>query len=63
MISLGTLFLLVGFFLLLMDRIGLDSLPGNFLFQKGRVTFFFPLTASIIISLLLTFVFNILLRK
>ncbi|WP_408645733.1 DUF2905 family protein [Tindallia magadiensis] len=63
MISLGTVFLLVGFFLLFIDRMGLDSLPGNFLFQKGRVTFFFPLTASIIISVLLTFIFNIVLRK
>jgi uncharacterized membrane-anchored protein YitT (DUF2179 family) len=40
----------------------LGHLPGDFSWQKGNVSFFFPLVTSLVISLLLTTIVNIVLR-
>jgi hypothetical protein len=40
----------------------IGHLPGDFSFQKGNVSFFFPLVTSLVISLILTIVLNIVLR-
>ena len=41
----------------------LGRLPGDIVIQKKNFTFYFPLATSIIISLLLTFIFWIIGRK
>ncbi|MFZ5631375.1 MAG: DUF2905 domain-containing protein [Bacillota bacterium] len=69
--SLGKLLLLGGIFLacfgLLMMAAGklfnLGRLPGDIFIQKGNFSFYFPLASSIILSIILTVVLNIIFRK
>ncbi|MCZ6661124.1 MAG: DUF2905 domain-containing protein [bacterium] len=41
----------------------LGRLPGDFAFKGKRVTFYFPLTTSIILSIVLTVLLNIFFRR
>ena len=69
--SLGKLLLLlgaviagVGALLLVAGRVPwLGRLPGDILVQRGNATFYFPLVTSILLSVLLTVVFNLLARR
>lgn len=38
----------------------IGRLPGNFVFKKGDFTFYFPITLSIIASIVLTLIFYII---
>jgi hypothetical protein len=53
-----------GGILLVLNRAGLPlgKLPGDFRFQTGKVGCFFPLATSILLSILLTILFNLILR-
>jgi len=63
MILIGLFFLAFGLLFMLIGRVpGLGRLPGDILIQKGNFVFFFPLATSIVLSLLLTLVLNILFR-
>jgi hypothetical protein len=57
----------IGLFLLLAARVpGLDRLgrlPGDLVVQRGPVTIFVPLVSSIVISVLLTIVLNLIFRR
>ncbi|MFN3135324.1 MAG: DUF2905 domain-containing protein [Candidatus Kryptonium sp.] len=64
-ILLGALILALGFILLIADKIGgkipfLGKLPGDILIQKRNFTFYFPLTTSILLSIILTLMLWIL---
>jgi len=48
--------------LLMMAGFPLGRLPGDFTIRRGGVTFYFPLTSSILVSVLLTLVFTLLRR-
>lgn len=62
-ILLGVFFLLVGILLLLGDKIPwVGRLPGDILVKRERFTFYFPITTSILISIVLTLLLT-LLRK
>ncbi len=37
--------------------VGIGNLPGDILIKKENVTFYFPITTSIIISIILSFIF------
>ena len=54
MILGGTIFL-VGLFLPWLRRLGLGSLPGDFVFKHGNVTFYFPIMTSLLAGLVLSF--------
>ncbi len=41
----------------------LGRLPGDFAFKGKRVTFYFPLTTSIILSIVLTVLLNLFIRR
>jgi hypothetical protein len=63
----GRLLVLVGVViaaagLLMMSGVPLGRLPGDFVFRKGNATFYFPLTTSILVSIILTLLFAILRR-
>lgn len=66
-----TFFLLAvffGFFALLsnlFEQSGfkLFRLPGDILIRKGNITFFFPCTTSIVLSLVFTLLLNLFFRK
>jgi DUF2905 family protein len=48
--------------LLIMLGLPLGRLPGDISWQRGNSTFYFPLVTSIVLSLLLTLVLNLLNR-
>jgi hypothetical protein len=43
------------------DRLG--QLPGDFVVERGPVTIFVPIVSSLVISVLLTIVLNLILRR
>lgn len=63
LIVLGILLAVVGVVLTFGGRLGLSRLPGDFSFRRGGVTFMFPLATSIILSLVLTVLLNLILRR
>ncbi|GBD14245.1 hypothetical protein HRbin25_00115 [bacterium HR25] len=63
LVVLGLGIALLGGLLLLVGRIPfLGRLPGDILVQRDNFTFFFPLATSLLISLVLTIVINVVLR-
>ena len=63
LIGLGVAIALIGLIITFAGKLGLHRLPGDFLLRRGGVTFFFPLASSIIISIVLTLLFSLLLRR
>jgi len=65
--ALGKLLVLLGVFIILMglllmagDKIPwIGRLPGDILVKRERFTFYFPLTTSILISIVLTLLFTL----
>ena len=57
--------LLAGFVVLALSRLGLTGfrLPGDILIRRENFTFFFPITTMLLISLVLTLLFNLLGRR
>jgi hypothetical protein len=63
----GLVLTVVGALLIVVPRIpGFDRLgrlPGDFVVERGPVTIFLPIVSSIVISVLLTIVLNLILRR
>ncbi|MGQ9509226.1 MAG: DUF2905 domain-containing protein [Thermodesulfobacteriota bacterium] len=60
-ILFGIFIILIGFLLLLSDKLPwMGRLPGDIIIKRERFTFYFPLATCILLSLLLTFIFWIL---
>lgn len=63
--------LIMGFFLIVFGGLllfsgkifSLGRLPGDIFYQKGNFTFYFPIVTSLLLSLLLTIVLNLLFRR
>lgn len=53
---LGGTFLLLGVMWTFGEKIGLHRLPGDLKFQKGNVTYYFPIGTCIALSLGLSFI-------
>ncbi|WP_328597364.1 DUF2905 domain-containing protein [Heliobacterium mobile] len=52
-----------GLFWLLSQFISLGRLPGDISWQKGNVSFYFPLASSLLLSLILTLLLNLFGRR
>lgn len=63
LIVLGLLLAVVGVVLLLGGRMELGRLPGDFVLRRGGWTFAFPLATSLLVSLALTLLLNVILRR
>ncbi|MDY0187760.1 MAG: DUF2905 domain-containing protein [Syntrophus sp. (in: bacteria)] len=64
MILFGLILTAVGFLLLLAGKIPwIGRLPGDFYFRGKQVTFYFPLTTSLLISLILTLLLWLISRR
>jgi len=63
LVLIGIALAATGALLVLGERLGLGKLPGDFIWKKKNVTVHFPLATSIIVSLLLTLVLNLWLRR
>ncbi len=66
-IILGVIFIVVGILLFVLPRIPglakLGRLPGDIVYKRGNVTFYFPIVTSLLLSLLLTLLLNFLFRR
>jgi len=56
LIIAGIVLIAIGLAWLAGERLGLGRLPGDFVFERGNVRFYFPLATSILISVVLTLV-------
>ncbi|NPV26525.1 MAG: DUF2905 domain-containing protein [Firmicutes bacterium] len=64
LLAIGGGIMILGLFLLGLGKLfNIGRLPGDIYYQKGNFTFYFPLATSIILSILLTVVLNLLSRK
>lgn len=60
----GGVLVAVGVLLLVAPRIPwLGRLPGDFVFQRGPVTVYFPLVTSLVVSIVLTVLVNLFWRR
>ncbi len=59
-IVIGILFIIIGLAFMFGDKIPyIGKLPGDIFIKKERFSFYFPITTSIIISIVLTILFSI----
>jgi hypothetical protein len=63
LLGIGVLALIVGGIFLLLGKAGIGSMPGDMRFGKGNVRVYFPLGTSIVISIILTLLLNLFLRR
>ncbi|MDD2679946.1 MAG: DUF2905 domain-containing protein [Candidatus Omnitrophica bacterium] len=64
LIIFGIIFILVGILLMFMQKIPLiGRLPGDIYIAKKNFTFYFPLATSILLSIVLSFLFYLFNRK
>ena len=59
LIILGIVLLVIGLLYPYIKKLGLGQLPGDIMFKSGNSTFFFPIVTCIIISIVLTIIFNL----
>ena len=60
----GIILVIAGAFLILTGRyIPFGKLPGDMVFRKGDLTFYFPLTSCIVISVVLSLILFFLSRR
>ena len=59
LIIIGIILLIVGLLYPYIKKLGLGQLPGDILFKTGYSTFFFPVMTCLIISIILTIIFNL----
>ena len=56
LITIGIILVVVGLAWPLLAKLGLGSLPGDIKFERKGFTFYFPITTSILISLVITLI-------
>ena len=59
LIILGIVILVIGLLYPYIKKLGLGQLPGDIMFKSGNSTFFFPIVTCIILSIVLTIIFNL----
>ncbi len=63
LLTVGAIALVAGAIFLLIGKLGLGSMPGDMKFGRGNVRFYFPLGTSIVLSIILTVLLNLFLRR
>jgi hypothetical protein len=59
LIIIGIIILVLGLLYPFLKKIGLGQLPGDIIYKSDNSTFFFPIVTCIIISVILTVIFNL----
>ena len=59
LIILGIIILAVGILYPYIKKIGLGQLPGDLVFKSENSTLFFPIVSCIVVSVVLTILFNL----
>jgi hypothetical protein len=62
LLVLAVVVAVVGGVFLLLGRLGLPRLPGDIAIERGNTRFYFPLGTSILVSVVLTLVLNLVRR-
>jgi hypothetical protein len=57
LITIGIILVVLGLCWPLLQKLHLGRLPGDFVFKSGNFKFYFPLTTSIVISVVLSILF------
>ncbi|HYE22293.1 MAG TPA: DUF2905 domain-containing protein [Verrucomicrobiae bacterium] len=64
---MGRLLIIFGIMLIItgviFNLLGRFSLPGDFKFQRGNFTFYFPIVTSIVLSIILSLILNFFSRR
>ena len=65
LIGIGLFIILAGIILYALARLGLYGvkIPGDIYIKRGNFSFYFPIVTCLVISLLLTFIFNLIGRR
>ncbi len=63
LVILGLVILLLGLLWPWLQKIGLGRLPGDIVVERENFRFYFPVTTSIVISLLLSLLFWLFFRR
>jgi len=64
LIVFGFVLIVTGVVINLAGRIpGLGRLPGDIFYRKGNFSFFFPITSSVVISIMATVILNLFRKK
>ena len=64
LILIGVVIVALGLLLTLLPKLPyLGKLPGDIYIKKGNFTFYFPLATCILLSIVLTILLNLLLRR
>lgn len=63
LIVLGVVFVFLGIAFLLFPRFPLFRLPGDFIIRKDNFVAVLPVATSLLLSVILTIIINLLLRK
>jgi len=58
-ILLGIIFILIGLLHPYLSSLGLGKLPGDIVVERKNFNFYFPITTSIILSILISLLFKI----
>lgn len=63
LILLGVMLVLVGVGILVAARFGLPRLPGDILIERRGLVVYVPIVSALVLSVVLTVVLNLLLRR
>ncbi|MSO14494.1 DUF2905 domain-containing protein [Rickettsiales endosymbiont of Trichoplax sp. H2] len=55
-IALGIAFIIIGILFPYISKIGLFKLPGDIYFESKNLKFFFPITTSILLSIIISII-------
>jgi len=61
-IVLGGIFIIIGVLLYFIKDFTLFNLPGDIVIKKGNFIFYFPITSSILLSIVFSLIFYIISR-
>lgn len=59
----GLVLTVLGLLIIFGAKLGIGRLPGDVFVQKGNFSFYFPIVSSILLSILLTVLFNFINRR
>lgn len=63
LILFGLILVVIGGIFFLGAKLGIGRLPGDIYYQKGNFSFYFPVVSSIMISIILTIILNLFIRR
>jgi len=63
LLTIGVLFIVLGLVFTLLSSIGIPRLPGDIYIKRENFTFYFPWVTMLLISVVLTVIINLFLRR